>query len=242
MGPHVAYGSNLTTYAADAANTGDIYFHSNGNVYQVTGVGTSTLMGAWELDASTVAGLQSDIDSKLPSSSYTAADVLAKLKTVDGQGSGLDADLLDGQGSGYFLNASYMNAGTLNIARLPVATQAEAEAGTSTTKVMTPQRVAQAIADQQDGLGYGQTWQRLEGSRSYGTNYQNTTGRPIWIHSRHSTANTSMSGYIGASTGSMVQAIVGDPGTLTNIQFIVPDGWYYRIDCTDAMNIWSELR
>lgn len=33
---------------------------------------------------------------------YTAADVLAKLLTVDGPGSGLDADLLDGQSSATF--------------------------------------------------------------------------------------------------------------------------------------------
>ncbi len=32
----------------------------------------------------------------LPSSSYTAADVLAKIKTVDGSGSGLDADVVRG--------------------------------------------------------------------------------------------------------------------------------------------------
>lgn len=32
----------------------------------------------------------------LPSASYTASDVLSKLKTVDGSGSGLDADMLDG--------------------------------------------------------------------------------------------------------------------------------------------------
>jgi hypothetical protein len=38
----------------------------------------------------------------LPAASYTAADVLSKLLTVDGAGSGLDADLLDGvQGSAY---------------------------------------------------------------------------------------------------------------------------------------------
>lgn len=42
--------------------------------------------------------------SKLNASSYTAADVLAKIKTVDGAGSGLDADTLDGvHGSGYVL-------------------------------------------------------------------------------------------------------------------------------------------
>lgn len=42
----------------------------------------------------------------LPASSYTAADVLAKVKTVDGSGSGLDADLLDGIDSSSFLLAS----------------------------------------------------------------------------------------------------------------------------------------
>lgn len=36
------------------------------------------------------------IATKLPSASYTAADILAKIKTVDGTGSGLDADTIDG--------------------------------------------------------------------------------------------------------------------------------------------------
>ena len=35
-------------------------------------------------------------DNALPSLSYTASDVLSKLKTVDGAGSGLDADTVDG--------------------------------------------------------------------------------------------------------------------------------------------------
>lgn len=41
-------------------------------------------------------------NDKLEASSYTAADVLAKLLTVDGATSGLDADLLDGQSSAYY--------------------------------------------------------------------------------------------------------------------------------------------
>lgn len=41
--------------------------------------------------------LSAEVDLKLNSSAYTAADVLTKLKTVDGSGSGLDADLLDGK-------------------------------------------------------------------------------------------------------------------------------------------------
>jgi hypothetical protein len=45
----------------------------------------------------------SDFGTYLPASSYTAADVLAKLLTVDGSGSGLDADLLDGVSSAGFV-------------------------------------------------------------------------------------------------------------------------------------------
>lgn len=44
------------------------------------------------------------VNTKLDSSAYTATDVLSKVKTVDGVGSGLDADLLDGkQGNNYAL-------------------------------------------------------------------------------------------------------------------------------------------
>lgn len=46
----------------------------------------------------------------LLSSSYTAADVLSKLLTVDGSGSLLDADFLDGQSSAYYLPASSYTA------------------------------------------------------------------------------------------------------------------------------------
>lgn len=45
----------------------------------------------------------------LAASSYTAADVLAKIKTVDGAGSGLDADTLDGLSSGSFLRSDASN-------------------------------------------------------------------------------------------------------------------------------------
>jgi hypothetical protein len=43
--------------------------------------------------------LNNELATKLTASGYTAADVLSKLLTVDGSGSGLDADLLDGLNS-----------------------------------------------------------------------------------------------------------------------------------------------
>ena len=57
----------------------------------------------------TLDGLRGDIDgntsglaTKLSSSAYTAADVLAKLLTVDGANTNLDADKLDGQHGSYY--------------------------------------------------------------------------------------------------------------------------------------------
>ena len=40
--------------------------------------------------------LNTELATKLTATDYNAADVLTKLKTVDGAGSGLDADLIDG--------------------------------------------------------------------------------------------------------------------------------------------------
>ena len=58
------------------------------------------------------------VNTKLDSSAYTATDVLSKIKTVDGVGSGLDADLLDGKhGNEYALKTDisdevYISEGT----------------------------------------------------------------------------------------------------------------------------------
>jgi hypothetical protein len=53
----------------------------------------------------------------LPSASYTALDVRSKLLTVDGAGSSVDADLLDGEHGAYYL-ALGNATGTLAAARL----------------------------------------------------------------------------------------------------------------------------
>lgn len=49
--------------------------------------------------------IQTQLNAKLATSSYTASDVLAKLLTVGGSGSGLDADLLDGIEASQFLRS-----------------------------------------------------------------------------------------------------------------------------------------
>ena len=63
-----------------------------------------------EVDANFTA-LNTALQTGQTAASYTAADVLAKLVTVDGSGSGLDADLLDG------LNSATTNTGSTIVAR-----------------------------------------------------------------------------------------------------------------------------
>lgn len=53
---------------------------------------------------SLVQNLTADLSSKLDTSTYTAVDVFDKVKTMDGSGSGLDADLLDGANGSFYLS------------------------------------------------------------------------------------------------------------------------------------------
>ena len=54
--------------------------------------------------------IQTQLGTKLNSSSYTASNVLTKIKTVDGTGSGLDADTLDGQEASAFQTVAAPNS------------------------------------------------------------------------------------------------------------------------------------
>ena len=76
------------------------------------------------------------LQTGLTAASYTAADVLAKLITVDGSGSGLDADLLDG-----------LNSATTNTASTIVARDASGNfaAGTITANLTGTASVASSL-------------------------------------------------------------------------------------------------
>ena len=64
---------------------------------------------------------------------------------MDGAGSGLDADTLDGRQGAWYRDAGNLNAGTLPAARLARANLAAARAGTSDVLTMTPRSTRAAI-------------------------------------------------------------------------------------------------
>jgi len=81
-------------------------------------------------------------------------------------------------------------------------------------------------------VGVDQTWQDVSGSRTSGTSYQNTTGRPIQV-----TLWTNISAEVSDDDSTWVSV-----GLATQVcSFVVPDGHYYRAT-TSSILLWSELR
>jgi len=81
-------------------------------LYQLIGTNPDN----WRFIMDLASGIDTQFAAKLNAASYTAADVLAKLLTVDGAGTGLDADLLDGQHASAFASSTHNhNAAYLGI-------------------------------------------------------------------------------------------------------------------------------
>jgi hypothetical protein len=111
----------------------------------------------------------------------------------------------------------------------------QATAGTWATAPSTIQgQGGQALAAL-SSIGYGQTWQNVTGSRSVGTTYYNTTGKPLaW--------------FIGMAGGYYAFVTIG--GTAfsgySNIggTWLIPAGASYVVNSIQAgsIAIWAELR
>lgn len=121
----------------------------------------------------------------------------------------------------------------------------ETTAGTWATAPTTIQGAGGQALAAMGSLGYSQTVQNLTASRTLGTTYYNTTGKPIfiWISTVHSSVTgaivLSINGvaiyetYNSQSTGTFTGTAVG----------IIPTGCSYSTGGTaGALNHWFELR
>lgn len=141
------------------------------------------------------------------------------------------------------LDSAGGNTATIN-GKTPLGTSdfaslAQAQAGTDNTTVMTPLRVFDALAA--EAIGIGQTWQDVIGSRVINTSYQNTTGRPIEVAMVLNGGTTRR--YVQVSVNNSTWIDVGsDSGSSTPNSFVVPAGWYYRVNGSTTIDRWAELR
>ncbi|MBF0638759.1 phage tail protein [Pseudomonas protegens] len=91
---------------------------------------------------------------------------------------------------------------------------------------------AAALESRPRGIGDGQAWQSVTGSRVSGTVYTNTTGRPIFVQ-------------VSFTTGGVYVVVDGVNLTVSayHAAFIVPAGSTYKVTYGSPVNLtWVELR
>ena len=89
-------------------------------------------------------------------------------------------------------------------------------------------------------IGWGQTWTNVTSSRALSTTYTNSTGKPIQIAVGLNGGAPDAFSYQVIIDGNTVISTGSDHGmTLT---FIIPSGSTYRIQSSDSLGSWWELR
>ena len=125
------------------------------------------------------------------------------------------------------------NTATINGITPALASQAEAQAGTDNTKLMTPLRVGEHMSANGAFSGGYSVTSYTTSQRVLATAYQNTTGRPLMVHvTARSVANNFSRFQISPDNSTWTELGMTVASTWTSawnsIHIIVPPGWYYR--------------
>ena len=205
---NVSVTTDLTGYATET-------FVSN-QIQSVVGAAPAALNTLTELaaalnnDASYANTLTNQLTTKLDASSYTATDILVKIKTVDGTGSGLDADTLDGLQSTAFATAA--QGAKADTAVQPAALSAKQDVLVSGANIKTVN--GQAL------LGSG----NIEFSNTNLTGYATET----FVNNALSTKVDSSTLATVATTGSY-SSLTNRPTVPTNVSQLINDAQYLAI-------------
>jgi hypothetical protein len=99
-----------------------------------------------------------------------------------------------------------------------------------------PNLILSGTSQNGSAIGVGQTWQDLSGSRTFGTTYTNSTGKPILVMINANGARVTGSFTIDSVTLSISNIDFTQPYT-----FIVPNGSTYSFNL-GSLVFWAELR
>lgn len=89
-------------------------------------------------------------------------------------------------------------------------------------------------------FGISQTWQNVTGSRALGTNYTNTTGKPIMVSVYTSQSAGTTDIVVDGVVAARANASTGAEGV--NAAAIVPPGAVYSVSTANPLGYWAELR
>lgn len=144
-----------------------------------------------------------------------------------------------------------LNSGTLSLA-VNKGTASDITAGASNRFPDAEAVKAAMDAHIPPGLGIGQSWQNVQASRSAGTSYQNTTGKPIVVSMMASARNGFCEGQVSADNVNWLTPNRGENIYQSDTAyyyarpiFVVPPMHYYRLTVGNnylGISTWIELR
>jgi hypothetical protein len=140
------------------------------------------------------------------------------------------------------------NGGT-GLTSLPVNELVVGAAGSTPTgiapstsgNVLTSNGTTWASSPAAGAIGTGQTWQNVTGSRSSGTTYTNSTGKPIFVYQQNGNLGFTGTAWINAISWNYNTA-TGIGTSVSSVALVVPDGNTYGFTFDGAQHIWLELR
>ncbi len=152
--------------------------------------------------------LGTEVNGKLNSSAYTASDVLTKIKTVDGPGSGLDADTVDGFHADKTTSADtvVVRSASGNIEANVI--NSKVADGTSPLNVVSKTVVTNLNADMVDGL------------------HAATASTANTIVARDANANTTVNRLIVTTGNSTSPFVISSSTVVDNLNADMVDGYH----------------
>jgi hypothetical protein len=211
---------------------------------QVVSSGTLNVTGAFQLDATAGASGQALVSaggSNTPTWSTLGTMAAQNSTTVAITGGTItgitDLAVADGGTGASTLSA---NAVLLGNGTSALQTVAPSTSG----NVLTSNGTTWTSATPAGGIGISQTWQNVTGSRTLGTTYTNSTGKPIMVMTTgYQVASLGPTSFIvdGVTIGFTDAAGTNDVGNWTTSSFIVPNGSTYRVT-GNTPDVWAELR
>ena len=134
---------NVTTNITTTHTSTNVVVNSSDGTDGTINSATQTLAGVMSAaDKTKLDGIEAGATGD-----QTASEILTLLKTVDGSGSGIDADLLDGQEGAYYLNASNINTGTISDSYLPDTITSDITGNAATTTKLATARTISLTGD-----------------------------------------------------------------------------------------------
>jgi hypothetical protein len=220
--------NNIQTAVATKADLASPAFTGNPTAAtQVSGNNTTRL--------ATTAFVQQEISANEANVNITGGTI-DDVDITGGTITGLDTALAVADGgtgkSTLALNNVLLGNGTSDVQEIAPSTSGNVLTSNGTTWVSAALTLSE--------IGVGQTWQNVTNSRTKGTNYTNSTGKPIMVTSWIKDAvNTSA---VLLCDGVTISYVDADGTSNSSLCGIIPNGSVYRINTSTDIDSWVELR